>query len=544
MDLPQVSRRTLLQGALGAGALSALAACGGGSSSGKSSGNKTLVYADSDTPPSFDTDTGGAVDTGESIVANCYAGDVFGFNKVSGPNGVQIADMLAKGVKGGIAMGFAESVDVSDDLRTYTVHLRSGVKSALGNTLTADDVVWSYQRSLALKQTGAFMTNAMGITDPSQITKLDASTVRFSLPSPSPIFLKVNAAKLYAGLFDSVAAKAHATADDPWARNWLSQNTAGFGPYTVKSMQKGRFVNLEANPNYFKGAPAYSKVVWNAVPTSANRMALLQGNDADIAVKLTPPQLKQAQAAKLKVTSYQANQIKSMQLNTKYGPLGDYRVRQAIAYAMPYEDILSSVYLGTATAVRSPLPSSYPGYTDEYWSYSTNMDKARALLRDAGVSGFKLTLSYETTNYDDPLIAPIVKAALGDLGITVELEGLPQATFSEKLYSRKGQAYLVTNWPFVADPGYALGVYWKSTAFNNVGAWSNAEFDKLVDQMLVEAADERRYALAKTAQEIYMREQPWILLANPGWHVAHSAGVSGLTWYPNNGVRFEDIKPA
>jgi peptide/nickel transport system substrate-binding protein len=539
----QLTRRWFIKGSLATAAVAGLSACSGSGSSGQN-GSRTLVYVDSDTPPSFDTDTNGAQDTGENIVANCYGGDIVAFEKVAAAGGVLMADVLRPGVKGGIANGFAEQIDVSDDLKTYTFHLRDDVKSSAGNTLTADDVVWSYERNLALKQTGAFMANAMGVTSAKQVVKVDKHTVRFDLAAPSPIFLKVNAAKLYSGLVDSVAAKEHATTDDPWSRDWLSQNTAGFGPYTVSDFRKGQYVHLDVNKHYYGETPSYSKVVWNAVPTSANRAALLQAGDADIAVKLTPPQIKQAEQAKLSVTSYESNQIKSLQLNTKYGPLADYRVRQAIAYAMPYEEILSSVYLGTAKPVHSPLPTSYPGYTDEYWTYSTNVDKARTLLRDAGMDGFDLTVSYATNQYDDPLIAPIVKSALGDIGINVTLEGLPQATYFEKVYARKGQAYLMNNWPFVADPGYALGVYWKSTAFNNVGSWTNQQFDKLVDAMLVETVDERRLALAKQAQQIYARELPWILLGNPGWHVAHSAGISGLTWYPNNGVRFEDAKPA
>jgi peptide/nickel transport system substrate-binding protein len=541
-----VSRRTILQSSLASAAILALpglAACSSNSKK-QASGSRTLVYTDSDTPPSFDTDTNGGTDTGENIVANCYGGDMVGFNTVNASGGARIADILATGVKGGISNGFAEAVEFTPDLKTFTIRLRSDVTSAYGNKLTADDVIWSFQRNLALGQTGAFMVNAMGITKGSQLTKVDANTVRFELPAPSPLFLKIDAAKLYSGLTDSTVAKQHATTQDPWSRNWLSQNTAGFGPYTLEAAEKGQYVHLKANPSYGT-KPAYDRVVWQATPTAANRMALLQSGQADIAVKLTPPQLKQAEQTRdLAVTSYVSNQMKGLQLNTKYPPLADPRVRRAIAYAMPYDEILASVYLGTATSTHSPLPPAYHGYTDQYWDFSTNVDKARALISAAGVGKFSMTLTYSDGQYDDPLIAPIVASALNAIGISVQLDGLPASTFTDKFYGRKGQAYLQTVWPFVADPGYALGVYWKSTAFLNVGSWSNKEYDALIEKMLVEIDPQATVAYAKKAQEIWESEQPWVMLANPGWHVAHSKKVNGLTWYPNNGIHFNDLTPA
>jgi len=354
MESSSVNRRTLLKGSLALSAVGTLAACSGSQTSGLSSGNSglstTLVYVDAITPPGFDDDTSGADDASENIVSNCYGGDIVRYEVVKDPK-VSIANITAPGVRGGILNGFAETVDVSKDLRTYTFHLRPDAKSSFGNSLSADDVIWSFSRNLALGQTGAFMANAMSVTKPEQLTKLDERTVRFELPAPSPLFLKVDAIKIYSGLVDSKTAKAHATSQDPWAREWLSTNTAGYGPYTVEKSVKGEYVHFKRNAGYALAKPSYDRVVWQATPTSANRLALLKSGNADVAVKLTPPQLKAVQqTAGLTVTNYEANQFESIQLNTKYAPLADPRVRQAIAYAIPYDQILESVYLGTATA--------------------------------------------------------------------------------------------------------------------------------------------------------------------------------------------------
>ncbi len=536
-----LSRRGFLALSVLVGATPLVASCSSRGATAGAGSSSTLVYVGSDFPANFDTDSSaGANVAGENIVGNTYGGDIVAFGKTQ-VNGTSIADILASGIKGGLENGFAKTIDVSADQRTITITLRDDIVSNLGNKLTSADVVWSFQRNFALKQTGLFMANSMGITSADQVVALDERTVRFALDKPNSIFFKVDAAKLYAGLFDSVAAKQHATSDDRWAQGWLGKNTAGFGAYTVSAFQEGQTVTLSANPHSLT-KPDFDKVVWRSVPTSANRLALLQSGEADIAMNLSPSQLQSAQKAGLAVTSYKSNKIQVMPLNALDPNLKDPRIRQAIAYALPYADILSSVYLGTATGLNSPLPEDYPGHTAKYNGYKTNLDKAKSLMAEAGVSGFNLTLTFSNDNYEDPLIAPIVASALKQIGINVLLEGLPASSYFDKLYKRGGQAYLAAFWPFVADPAYALGVYWKSTSYLNVGSWKNAEFDTLIDEMLVEPEPSARNLKAGRAQQIWMQEQPWVLLANPGWHVAHSKRVSNVTWYPNNGVRFADLK--
>jgi peptide/nickel transport system substrate-binding protein len=503
--------------------------------------HRTLVYLDSDTPASFDLDQTGIRLT-EQLASACYGGDIVRYKVVRDPKtGALIADIFAPGGSG-IDPGLAHRVDVSPDQRVYTFHLREDARSALGNPLTVDDVIWSFQRSIALKQTGAFFADVMGITK-AKMEALNPHTLRITLPTRNPIFLRVDAMKYYGGLFDSKAAKARATSDDPWAKAYLATHTAGFDAYTVESYVKGQQVTLVANPYWYKGRPFFDRIVWKAVPESANRLSALLRGDADIAVNLTPPQLKQAEKAPgIKVTSYIANKIKSIQLNLRYKPLADRRVRQAIAYAIPYEEIIRSVYFGTARLVRSPIPETYPGYTPDYWEYSTNIDKARKLMRQAGQGPFEMTLTYNLANYDDPLLAPIIRSALKEIGISVTLNGVPDAVFVDKLYKHDGHAFLEDNWPFIAHPAYALWVYWNATTVLNIGGWVNAEFDALLPRMLVEVDEKRLAAMARRAQQIWEQEQPWILLANPGWHVAHRANITNLVWYPDNDVRFQELR--
>lgn len=502
---------------------------------------RVLVYLDTDTPPSFDLDQTGIRLT-EQLASACYGGDIARYKVVKdAKSGALLADIYAPGTAG-IDPGLATKIDVSPDQRVFTFHLRPDAKSSQGNPLTAEDVIWSFKRSIALKQTGAFFADVMGVTK-GKMEALDPHTVRFTLQTRNPIFLRVDPMKYYGGLFDSVAARAHATAGDPWAKAYLAAHTAGFAAYTAESYIKGQQVTLVANPNWYRGTPYYGRVIWKAVPQSANRLSALLRGDADIAAQLTPPQLQQAaKSPDIKVTSYIANKIKSIQLNLRYKPLADRRVRQAIAYAIPYDEILRSVYFGTARLIKSPIPETYPDYTPDFWVYSTNPDKARSLMKQAGQAPFPMTLTYNLANYDDPLLAPIIRSALKDIGITVTLNGVPDAVFVDRLYKHDGHAFIEDNWPFIAHPAYALWVYWNAKTVLNIGGWTDDEFDALLPQLLVELDDKKRAAMARRAQEIWEEEQPWILLANPGWHVAHRSKITNLVWYPDNDIRFQQLQ--
>lgn len=541
-----VTRREFLKGGgvIAAGALAMpgmLAAAAPGPAQAASQTQRTLVYLDTDTPASFDLDQTGIRLT-EQLASACYGGDIVRYKIVNDPKShASFADIYAPGTTG-IEPGVASKIDISPDQRIFTFHLREDVKSPLGNPLTAEDVIWSFRRSAALKQTGAFFADVMGVTK-GKMEALDEHTVRFTLPTRNPIFLRVDAMKYYGGLFDAKAAKAHATAEDPWAKAYLASHTAGFDAYTVESYVKGQQVTLVANPNWYRGKPYYDRIVWKAVPESANRLSALLRGDADVAAQLTPPQLQQAaKSPGIGVASYVANKIKSIQLNLRYQPLADRRVRQAIAYAIPYEEILRSVYFGTARLVRSPIPETYPEYVPDFWVYATNLDKARALMKEAGQGPFPMTLTYNLANYDDPLLAPIIRSALAEIGIAVTLNGVPDAVFVDRLYKHDGHAFLEDNWPFIAHPAYALWVYWNATTVLNIGGWVSKEFDDLLPRMLVELDEQKLAAMARRAQQIWEEEQPWILLANPGWHIAHRATLTNFVWYPDNDVRFQELR--
>src|SRR5262249_7977027 len=141
-----------------------------------------------------------------------------------------------------------------DDFRTWTIHLRQGVKSHAGNELTADDVKWSWDRTYALRGLGVWRSRWMAGLDSSQdVQPLDRYSLRFSLSGPNPEFPQYLSFATN-NIVDSVEAKKHASADDPWTTEWLGEHAAGFGPFDL-TREGEDAVRFEARKDFWDGRP-------------------------------------------------------------------------------------------------------------------------------------------------------------------------------------------------------------------------------------------------------------------------------------------------
>jgi peptide/nickel transport system substrate-binding protein len=503
----------------------------------------TITVAMPDTPPGLDSDQLLNAYT-EKIAVNCYSHDLVGFNITDSPDFGLMADILAPGTEG-IDTGFAESFEMSEDGTLFTFTIRQNVGSPYGNMMTANDVKWSFDRRKELQGVGGFMTDVMLVKSADDVQVVDDYTITYKISAPNPAFFKIDAIMWYGGIYDSVEAQKNASDDDPWAKQWLSTNTAGFGPYTVQDLVQGQGLRLVANPNWYKGAPPITEIRWRAIPSSADRLALLSRGDVDIAEGLTGEQLKQlSESGDVQVLSRPSNIIRSLVLNTQKPELADAKVRQAIAYAVPYDQIIQTVFFGEAERQKSPVPAMYPGYTDKYWVYDTDLEKAKSLMAEAGAQPFKLPITFDSSNADDQLIANILQTALEEIGIEVIQDKVPTAVFSQKIGEKQDFAYLSMNWPLVADPGYALWVYWYSTNFLNAANFDNAEFDDLLNKGMGTLDEDERFGFFDRAQEIYEAEQPWVILVNQRFQLAMSPRLEGFTWFPDNHVHYEYLSVA
>jgi peptide/nickel transport system substrate-binding protein len=228
-------------------------------------------------------------------------------------------------------------------------------------------------------------------------------------------------------------------------------------------------------------------------------------------------------------------------------PFDDVRVRQAIAYAIPYEAISKDVLYGLSSPPRGVWPSASPWFDRRVrWPYSTNVDKARSLLSDAGYKkGFSFTCELSTGDANAEAEAIAVQSALKDVGISMSISKVAPAIFEEHLDKKSMTAWIQSEaGDYVANPFYHLLLWFTSKAVLNWFAYSNATIDKLTKAMSTELTRVKLMQLAARAQVILNETLPVIVLAEPHYVLAVNDRISGIVLEPNQLLRYNQLKVA
>ncbi len=540
----EISRRSLLKYGIAAGAL--VAAPGFVRTAFAQDKAKTLVIAAPATPLSLDVENSLSIGTIDTVAA--FYDYLIEFGKIPDPTveGVMREDLTPNAsLPGGYNLKgkLAESWEFAPDGKSVRFTLRKGVVSNWGNPLTAADVKYTFDRKFEVKGAGAFMTSVMGLPDKDAVVVESDYVVSFNLDNPNPILMIV-CGHLANPIFDSKKCLEMATTDDPWARNFLDTNVAGFGPYNLKEITRGAQMIAVARPDYYDDKPFFETVIFKEVPASATRLQLLNGGAVDIAQALAPTEMKSlAGSADSKVTSIQASQMLWVELNTAFAPLDNPKVRQALNYAMPKDEVVSTILQGFGKKMTSFMPDFYPGATSEFYSYDYDIEKAKALLAEAGLKdGFSTVLAY---NAGDPIEEPIAimyQTALKQIGVTMELKKLPAGTFFDSLVKRSEPMTFNLDAPFTPDPGFSLNLYFHSGSFLDFSNYKNETVDSLIKQSLSTLVEADRFAATKEAQKLINDDAPWTLIANPGFHLAHGSDIGGIVYYTSNRLNFQDYK--
>jgi|SRR5918996_975458 peptide/nickel transport system substrate-binding protein len=442
----------------------------------------------------------------------------------------------------------AESWEISDGGRKYTIKLKEGVKSYFGNELTAEDVKWSWDRVFGLQSQGLFPLGVASIRSKDAYKVAGRYVVEIALDEPNPLLITVQATPVPgAVILDSTEVKKHTSDGDPWAKGWLVSNTASFGPYHAKSFTPGQQVEYVANPNYHRGTPGMERVLYREIPSSATRLTLLKTGAIDVAEDLVTRERRSLEDdAGVHITSVQGNLGVIFGLNNSIEPFTDKRVRQAVAYAMPIEDIINTVYFGDSSVrlFQGPLPDQYPGYPASWPYQPRDAAKAEELLAAAGKSSFTFDLSYSTIYPEHEQIAQLIRTAMNEIGVEARLQKLAPAKYQEQYYSHQAQSVIVQDAPFVVDGAYAEFLFFgpgKGAVGNWIDYVNPTAQDKIM-KALGTAELAQRNALAKEAAQQIVEDVPWPMYLGIGFHMAMRSNVTGLVWRPHNLVHLADLR--
>lgn len=436
----------------------------------------------------------------------------------------------------------AEAWEVSADGRKATFKLREGVKSNWGNTFSSKDVKWTWDRKFNLKGQGIFQTSVLGLKNPDQVKVEGDYAISFNLEKPNPIILKQQC-NLANPIYDGTKCAEVGGTDDPWAVQFLKNDSAGFGPYRLSQLVRGQQAVFEAHADYWDEKPFMKRVIMREVPTSSSRLSLLQGGAVDIAQFLQPRELQSLQGqANVAVDSVNASFMIWLELNTAIEPFGNVDVRRAINLAIPQEEIVRTIYYGYADTQTAPMPYIYPMANLTYFDYQYNLERAKELLAKAGLpSGFKTTISYNAGDPTQEPIALLIQTSLRQIGVELELEKLPAGVFYENVTKRQKPMIFYLDSPWTPDPGYSMYLYFNQKSYVNYSNYKNDKVDQLITEGLETLDDSVRLAKYEEVQKILMDEAPWGFIAYPKYTLARKADLKGFTYYSSNNLRFQDF---
>ena len=440
----------------------------------------------------------------------------------------------------------------------WTMKLRAGVKSCAGNTFSADDVIYTFQRAMSVSGPSLvswFLGNVSAIlplapvlpkataadkTLKKEVVKVDDLTVKFTQANPNELFPR--ALEIFALYpWDSKVMKAHATAADPWSHKWVdTTDLPGYGPYCLKKWNKGSEIDLSANPNYYRGQPQFKTIIWRKVPATSNRIGAIQSGAADIVTHLSPTEINSVdKSGKAKVLSYFNNIVLPLGMSYKFPPWNSAKnalLRQAVAYAIPYNEIIKEDYLGNAKQWYGQCESSYYGFVGDT-RYKTDIAKAKELIAQAGFPGGKglpssgLTLYYvaERRSLMEP-IANRIRTSLAQIGMNITLAPISNTEYTDRRLTKYDMPMYIDDGdrPLGPDIGYCSLLWYVSKANGGLvtdSSYSNPAFDALY-KISASTIGAPRLATMKKMQAILMNELPKIPMVEPKTQLAVAKDIT------------------
>lgn len=396
----------------------------------------------------------------------------------------------------------AEKWETSEDGKTITVTLAQGVKFHDGKDLTAEDVKFTFERILN-PDTGSISKSYFSSLESIEVK--DPTTVVFHLKNADAAFMANTSSA--------------STAIVPVGSGDLTKDTAGSGPYMLDKYESGQYVLLKKNPNYFKADLAKIETIkFQIMKDEAERLAAIRAGKIDVSmVSADSATLLQGKDG-VEVKGYQSLEYSYLGINVNKKPFDDPKVRQAISYAVDRNTIVQTVWKGEA-ALTGPIAPAVKGFaldTSSYDTYNHNIDKAKALLAEAGyANGFETVIDTAATYPDMVETAIILQQQLKAIGINAKINQLEWGNYIDVWKSKDGNLMVGRNTSGV-DADRSMRFFFHSTGSANVWNYSSPAYDELVEKALMTVNPDERKKLYDQAQMMLVNEDvPNLFLASP-----------------------------
>jgi len=475
-----------------------------------------LVFASTDSITTWDPSA--AFSTESSYMPNIYEGLL----RANPPGSEKdFEPLLAKDWK------------VSKDGLIWTFYLREGVKFHDGEPFNAQAVKYSIERAMKLGLGAAF------IFDPvKEIKIIDNYTVQFILKYAAP-FDRIVASANAAWIMSPKSAKK--------GREWFEEgHEAGTGPYMLESWKPDEEIVFKKFEDYWGGwkRPHLDRIIVKIIKEAVVSQQMLEAGEVDLATRIPIDSIARVQAREdCEVLRGPSFMNYCLHLNTAKPPLDKKLVRQAISYAISYQDIIKVSVAGWGRQAVGPVPYGEFGHDEYLYQYRYNLDKARKLMAEAGyakgIDG-KLILTYAAENIAEKKFCPLIKEGLAKIGIEVEIRPMIWTSQWEWVKGDPQKAQDLAAllwWPTFNDPYDTLYSLWhaEEEPYWNFAYYKNPKFDQLIKEAYETSGSdpERAKGLYSTAQQILIMDAPSVFLFDVERGVYKRANLKGYIINPS-----------
>ena len=432
--------------------------------------------------------------------------------------------------------GLARSWEISKDGLIYTFNLRANVTFHDGTPFNAEAVKFCFERQLNEQgpyyKTGTypyvkgFLGNVQGVE------VVNPLTVQIKLKAPLTPFLQYLAHQSLF-MFSPESLKR-------WGKD-VVKHPVGTGPFRLETWEPGVKVVLARNDQYWGGAPKIRQAIYVPIVEAQARLVALKTGDIDLTMDVPPDSLDGLRRdPNLVVAESDSSAVWYVTLNTRHPILKDRRVRQALNHAVNKEAIIRDILRGTAIVSRGPISPVYgPYYEENTARYPHDLEKARALLKEAGYAGgFELgfLVPESGSGMQSPVeMATVIQANLAQIGVRAKIQTMEWGAYLRKYLEQPDMAEMSWN-PSIGDPDHMMYMLLSSDRFPpafNSGYYQNDRVDDLLRRARTTLDDKARVPLYREAQKLVVEDAPWIFVDHGKQVIVHRKRVQGFKLHPN-----------
>lgn len=431
----------------------------------------------------------------------------------------------------------AKSWKISPDGLVYTFHLREGVKFHHGREVTADDFVYSLTRIINPKTNSPgvnFLDRTLGFRE-----FREGRTDRIAgLKSLGRYIFEIRLSEPYAPLLTilgmnkfKVLPREEVERPNPE----FGTSPVGTGPFKFVSMKKGEEIVLEANPDYFEGKPHLDKIVFKIFHGSPREEIFRRFKEGELEDSPIPfKDVEEVARSKRYVFVQKPTlSLRFYGFNTQIDPLKREKVRRAINFAIPKEEIGRDILKGMTHLTDRIIPLGMPGYVPVKTGGGYQPQKAKKLLEESGYAEERGVPSIEFWSAARSELAvkelELVKSHLSQIGITLHIRyetNWPK--FQELLSTKKAPMFMYAWYADFPDPDNFLGILFHSKSSYNYMGYHNTEVDRLLERARTERDYLRRMEMYRKIEKIVLEDAPIIPMVNHILQMAYQPYVRGV----------------